>query len=148
MASLDTAAVAALLREYGQRAALRGGNPYRAKAYIRAADRLRALAEPLDQMIAQGRLREIPGVGDVIADIIIRLHANGIHPYLEAMRQEIPASVLEMLSVWGLRPDKVLKLYRELASPRWPNWRQPPAKIGSRASKALAPPCKQRFYGT
>jgi DNA polymerase (family X) len=114
MASLDTAAVAALLREYGQRAALRGGNPYRAKAYIRAADSLSALAEPLDQMIAQGRLREIPGVGDVIADIIIRLHANGTHPYLEAMRQEIPASVLEMLSVWGLRPDKVLKLYREL----------------------------------
>jgi DNA polymerase (family X) len=59
MASLDTAAVAALLREYGQRAALRGGNPYRAKAYIRAADSLSPLAEPLDQMIAQGRLREI-----------------------------------------------------------------------------------------
>jgi hypothetical protein len=33
MASLDTAAVAALLREYGQRSAVRGGNPYRAKAY-------------------------------------------------------------------------------------------------------------------
>ena len=96
MASLDTAAVAALLREYGQRAALRGGNFYRAKAYIRAADSLSALAEPLDQMIAQGRLREIPGVGDVIADIIIRLHANGTHPCLEAMRQEIPASVLEI----------------------------------------------------
>src|SRR4051794_3970353 len=32
--------VAGLLREYAQRTALRGGNPYRAKAYARAADSL------------------------------------------------------------------------------------------------------------
>jgi hypothetical protein len=30
------------------------------------------------------------------------------------MRKEIPAGVLEMLSVPGLRPDKVLKLYQTL----------------------------------
>jgi DNA polymerase (family X) len=30
------------------------------------------------------------------------------------MRKEIPAGVLEMLSVPGLRPDKVLKLYKQL----------------------------------
>jgi DNA polymerase (family 10) len=30
------------------------------------------------------------------------------------MRQEIPSGVLEMLSVPGLRPDKILKLYKEL----------------------------------
>ena len=38
MASLDAPAVARLLMEFGQRTALRGGNPYRAKAYSRAAD--------------------------------------------------------------------------------------------------------------
>jgi len=30
---------------------------------------------------------------------------TGTHPALEAMRKEIPAGVLEMLSVPGLRPD-------------------------------------------
>ena len=30
------------------------------------------------------------------------------------MRKEIPAGVLEMLAVPGLRPDKVLKLHKEL----------------------------------
>jgi DNA polymerase (family X) len=114
MASLDTPAVAALLREYGQRLALRGGNPFRAKAFSRAADSLGALAEPLERMIAQGRLKEIPGVGDAIAGIIARLHAHGTHAALEAMRSEIPAGVLEMLAVPGLRPDKVMKLYKEL----------------------------------
>jgi hypothetical protein len=34
---LDTREVAALLQEYGQRASLRGGNPYRARAYRKAA---------------------------------------------------------------------------------------------------------------
>ncbi|MEA2990837.1 MAG: polymerase [Alphaproteobacteria bacterium] len=114
MDRIDTQAVAQLLREFAQRSALRGGNPYRAKAYSRAADSLTALAVPLDRMVPEGRLREIPGVGDAIADIITKLHGTGTHPTLEAMRKEVPAGVLEMLSVPGLHPDKVLKLYKLL----------------------------------
>jgi DNA polymerase (family 10) len=114
MSPLDASAVAALLREFGQRSALRGGNPFRAKAYARAADNLVALSLPLGQIIAQGRLREIPGIGDAIADIIKKLHATGTHPALEKMRKEIPEGVLEMLTIPGLRADNVLKLYQEL----------------------------------
>ena len=39
----DAAAVAKLLYELGQRMSLRGGNPYRARAYMRAAESLMAL---------------------------------------------------------------------------------------------------------
>ncbi|WP_442869411.1 MULTISPECIES: hypothetical protein [Bradyrhizobium] len=59
MPSLDARGVASLLREYAQRTALRGGNPYRAKAYSRAADSLAALAVPLDALVAEDRLAEI-----------------------------------------------------------------------------------------
>jgi DNA polymerase (family 10) len=111
---LDASEVANLLKEFGQRTALRGGNPFRAKAYVRAADSLLALTVPLDRIVAEDRLRELPGVGAVIADIIARLHRTGSHPALETMRKEIPAGVLEMLSIPGLRPDKVLKLHKEL----------------------------------
>ena len=114
MPSLDTRGVASLLREYAQRTALRGGNPYRAKAYSRAADSLAALAVPLDVLIAEDRLTEIPGVGDAIADIIAKLRKTGTHPSLEKLRKEIPEGVLEMLSVPGLRPEKVLRLYKDL----------------------------------
>ncbi|MFK4507038.1 PHP domain-containing protein [Bradyrhizobium daqingense] len=114
MPSLDTRGVASLLREYARRTALRGGNPYRAKAYSRAADRLATLALPLDVLIAEDRLTEIPGVGDAIAEIIIKLHKTGTHPSLEKLRKEIPEGVLEMLAVPGLRPEKVLRLYRDL----------------------------------
>ncbi|MGY4330915.1 DNA polymerase/3'-5' exonuclease PolX [Bradyrhizobium sp. LB7.2] len=77
MASLDARTIASLLREYAQRTALRGGNPYRAKAYARAADSVTALAVPLDELIAKDRLTEIPGVGEAIADIITKLHKSG-----------------------------------------------------------------------
>jgi hypothetical protein len=59
----------ALLREYAQRASLRGGNPYRVRAYARAADSLATLGEPLEDLIAQGRLTEIPDIGDAIATL-------------------------------------------------------------------------------
>ena len=114
MPTADTKTVATLLREYAQRTALRGGNPYRYKAYSRAADSLSGLAEPLSRLIAEERLTEIPGVGEAIADIITKLHRTGTHPSLEKLRQEIPAGVLEMLMVPGLRPEKVLRLYKDL----------------------------------
>jgi DNA polymerase/3'-5' exonuclease PolX len=114
MPALPAPEVALLLREFGQRTALRGGNPYRSKAYTRAAENLLALTEPLEDLVAEGRLTEIPGVGDAIADIITKLHKTGDHPSLQSMRKEMPADALEMLSIPGLRPDKVLKIYREL----------------------------------
>ena len=114
MTAPDASAVAALLREFGQRSVLRGGNPFRAKAYARAADNLLALSLPIGQIIAQDRLREIPGIGDLIADIIKKLFATGTHPALEKMQKQMPAGVLEMLTIPGLRADKVLKLHQEL----------------------------------
>jgi DNA polymerase (family X) len=114
MSKLDTPSIVKALREFGQRAALRGGNPYRAKAYASAADSLATISVPLDQLVAEGRLTEIPGIGHAIADIITKLHKTGSHPGLEKMRKEFPAGVLEMLTVPGLRPDKVVKIYKTL----------------------------------
>jgi DNA polymerase (family 10) len=114
MTPLNASAVSRLLREFGRRVALRPGNPYRAKAYSRAADNLLALSVPLEEIIRQNRLREIPGIGEAIADIITQLYLTGTHPTLEAMRKEAPESLLELLTIPGLRPDKVLKLHAEL----------------------------------
>ena len=114
MRSLNASDVAKLLQEFGQRTAFRGGNPYRARAYTRAAENLLALAEPLEELVAEKRLREVPGIGDAIADIVTKLHQTGRHPALDAMRKEIPEGVLELLSVPGLRPEKALKIYKEL----------------------------------
>lgn len=67
IAKLDAAAVSKLLRELAQRLELAGGNPYRARAYSRAAENLLLSPLPLEQLIAEDRLTEIPGIGDAIA---------------------------------------------------------------------------------
>jgi DNA polymerase (family 10) len=106
--------VGELLREYAQRTALRGGNPYRAKAYARAADSVGALVEPLDRVVAEDRLTDVPGIGDAIADIVAKLHRTGTHPGLEKVRKEVPDGVLELLSVPGLEPEKAMRLHNDL----------------------------------
>src|SRR4030088_2443614 len=114
MSHLNAADISRLLRELGDRMALQGGNPYRSRAYSRAADNLALSTVPLDQLIAEDRLTEIPGVGDALAAVITRLHETGEHPGLEKMREDAPPGVLEMLRLPGLRPDRVKKLYTDL----------------------------------
>ena len=116
----DTPTIAQLLREFAGRASLRGGNPYRAKAYARAADSLAALVVPLGQVIAAGQLTEIPGIGEAIADIITKMYRTGTHPSLEAMRKEIPAGVLEMLAVPGCDLTRCSSFIRHSVSPHSP----------------------------
>jgi DNA polymerase (family 10) len=110
----DASQVASLLNEFGRRAMLYGGNPYRAKAYLRAAERVALLTEPLQDLLVKQQLQEIPGVGEAIAGVITQLCQTGSHPSLEKMRADVPESVLEMLTIPGLRPDKVMKLHKEL----------------------------------
>jgi DNA polymerase (family 10) len=114
MAKPDKKAVAAVLHELGQRLELEGGNPYRARAYRRAAENLALSPLPLEQLVAERRLTEIPGIGDALAAVIAELHQTGDHPRLASMREATPEGVLEMLRIPGLRPERVRKLHKEL----------------------------------
>ena len=131
MPALAAPEVAKLLHEFGQRTAFRGGNPYRARAYTRAAENLMATTEPLENLVADGRLKEIPGVGDAIADIVTKLHETGSHPALTAMRKEMPAGALEMLTSPGSNPTRSRRFIRSLVSLHLMNSRRPPTKIVS-----------------
>lgn len=111
---LSTTDIARLLAEIGRRATLGGGNPYRAKAYRRAADSLAVVTEPIDRLIAGKRLREVPGVGPGIASAIEELYRTGTHPALAAAGDGLPAGALALLDVPGLRPERAAKLAGEL----------------------------------
>ena len=144
MVKTDTQKVARLLREYAQRTSLRGGNPYRGKAYATAADNLAALSQPLERLIAAGTLTEIPGIGDAIADIITKIHQSGSHPSLDKLRKEVPEGVLELFAVPGLRPDKILKLHQELGISSLAELEKAASEAGSGRLRGLALRCKQR----
>src|SRR3712207_4351399 len=110
MPLLDAPAVAKLLVEIGQRLALAGENPYKARSYSRAAQTLMALTMPLDVVVASGRLQELPGVGAALSKTIEELHRSGTTASLERMRAEFPASALELARIPGLPPKKAVDL--------------------------------------
>jgi DNA polymerase (family 10) len=114
MPKLDAAGISKLLQELALRMELQGDNPYRARAYRRAAENLALTPVPIEQLIAEERLQEIPGIGDALAAVITKLHQSGQHERLDAMRKDFPAGVLEMMRIPGLRADKVRKLHDEL----------------------------------
>lgn len=114
MAKLEAPEVADLLLEIGRRASLEGGNPYKAKAYIRAAESLRSLVIPLGEIICRSELRAIPGIEDGIARRIIQLRDKGTDDGLERLRRNFPGSLLELLSIPRLKPSVILKLHKEL----------------------------------
>src|SRR3954468_221320 len=97
MAKPDAAQVAKTLQELAQRMEFERGNPYRARAYARAAENLSLSPEPLDRLIEEGRLTEIPGIGDAIAAVITKIYQTGQHAGLEAMRKKVPEGVLALL---------------------------------------------------
>ena len=111
MAKLNAAEIAQLLREMGRRMQLEKGNPYRAKAYLRAADNLALTTMPVERLIAEDRLTELPGIGEALAGVIRQLHETGRYQKLDALRAAVPEGVLEMLAVPGLPADRIRKLH-------------------------------------
>jgi DNA polymerase (family 10) len=137
--------VAALLEEIGRRITLHGGNRYRGRAYLQAADRLRALTMPLDRIVAQGALQQIPGIGEALARVITDLHKTGTHPVLEALRSGIPPGVLEMLRIPGLRPERVLALFREQGIASLSALEEAAKSAGWQPCPGLAPRSRERY---
>jgi DNA polymerase (family 10) len=111
---LESNAFGPLLLEIGRRASLEGGNPYKSRAYIRAAESLRTLVVPLDEVIRRSQLRALPDIGDAIARRIIELRERGTDDGLEKLRAKYPSGLLELLSIPRLKPSAVIKLHKEL----------------------------------
>ncbi|MGA1237826.1 MAG: histidinol-phosphatase, partial [Limisphaerales bacterium] len=63
---MDKDQVIAVLEEIGVLLELKGENPFKTRAYASAARRLEGLVEPLERVVAEGRLGELPGVGEAL----------------------------------------------------------------------------------
>jgi DNA polymerase (family 10) len=114
MASVDKSAVVKALRDMSAWLQIKGENAFKTRAYDLAADRIAGLSEDLGQIVAQGRLTDLPGIGASIGQKITELVTTGRMEALEAMRQEFPPRLLELLDVPELGPKKVRALYEQL----------------------------------
>ncbi len=82
--------------------------------YRRAAQNIESLGESIEDVHKQGRLREIPGIGEAIAKKIGEFLDTGALGYLEDLKKEVPEGLLALLNIPGLGPKKVSLLYHEL----------------------------------
>ncbi len=87
---------------------IKGENPFKVRAYERAAEAVGALAQDLEQIRAGEKgLRSLSGVGESIAGKIEELLDTGGCAYHAELLKEIPATVFDMLRIPGIGPKTV-----------------------------------------
>ncbi len=90
---------------------LKGENPFRIRAYRRAALNLKNLTEDLEQLAGAGGLEQIPGIGKDLAAKIQEVLASGRIEFLERLKKEIPESLVSLLTVPGIGPKTAKLVY-------------------------------------
>lgn len=105
--------VEALLQEYADLVAIRGGEAFKARAYEKAARAVGGYPQDVSTLDAKG-LREIPNVGRSVADKILEYLRTGRMPFVDEARASVPAGVRELITIPGLGPRKAMLLYEEL----------------------------------
>jgi DNA polymerase (family 10) len=111
---MDKGKVAELLVEIGTLLELKGENPFKTRAYSNAARALENLTEPLEKVVAENRLGEIPGIGEGIQKKVTELVTTGRLKYYEEIKASVPAGLVEMLQIPGMGPKKARALNEKL----------------------------------
>ena len=93
---------------------LKGDNPFRIRAYRRAAQNLETLTEDVQTLAAQERLDEIPGIGPDLAGKIGEYLETGRMEALESLRREVPAGLADLMGVPGVGPKTAKLLHDRL----------------------------------
>ena len=111
---MDKGKVAEVLVEIGTLLELKGENPFKTRAYSNAARALENLTEPLEKVVAEDRLGEIPGIGEGIQKKVTELVTTGRLKYYEEIKASVPAGLVEMLQIPGMGPKKAKALNEKL----------------------------------
>jgi DNA polymerase (family X) len=106
--------IAALFSEIADFLEIKGENPFRVRAYRRAAQAMEGLAEDVAALADRGELLEIPGIGRDLAGKIQEFLQCGAVEYLEGLRREIPVGVVELMRIHGVGPKTAKLLYEQV----------------------------------
>ena len=65
-------------------------NPFKIRAYQKAARSIEHLSVEVEQLVAEDRLKEVPGAGEAITKKITELVTTGKLDYYEKLKSEFP----------------------------------------------------------
>jgi len=90
-------------------------NPYKVKAYQRAAARIRNMSESLDEMVRdQEDLTRFAGVGEAIASAISEIVTTGTLGKLEKLLAQATPTLASISSYPRLDPKRVMRVCKKL----------------------------------
>ncbi len=78
---------------------LKKENPFKIRAYQKAVRSIEQLPVEVEPLVAEDRLREIPGVGEAIARKITELVTTGKLDYYEKLKAEFPERASTLVNV-------------------------------------------------
>ena len=116
--------VAALFRSIAERLAAQRANPYRVRAYRKAADTIESLEEDIAQVASREALEDIDGVGRDLADKVEEFLKTGMIQAYEALRTPLPETVKTWTQFPGLSESLVSYLYTRLGITTLPDLEQ------------------------
>ncbi len=90
---------------------LKGENPFRIRAYRRAALNLRNMTQDLEGMVTSGTLEEIPGIGKDLAEKIQEIVSTGRLQFLEKLKAQVPGELSTLMTVPGIGPKTAKLVY-------------------------------------
>lgn len=105
--------LAGIFNEIADLLEIKGDNPFRIRAYRRAALNIETLSEDVSN-IPQEELMKIPGIGKDLAGKIGEYMQSGKISSYEELKKEVPGSLALLLSVPGLGPKTAKLLFDEL----------------------------------
>jgi DNA polymerase (family 10) len=87
---------------------------FKPRAYRNAANAVRSLSKNIEEVEEEGKLEEIPGVGEGIAKKIREIIETGSLEYYEKLKKEFPIDFESLSSVEGIGPKTIKILYEQL----------------------------------
>lgn len=105
--------IAELLEETAVLLEIDGANPFKVRAYQRAAQVIAGLTESVCGM-SEEQLGAVPGVGKSLSTHLADIVKSGEFPELAALRAKIPSGLLDLLTLPGLGPKRARMLYDTL----------------------------------
>jgi DNA polymerase (family X) len=106
--------VARVFQQIADLLRIKGENVFKVRAYENAARTIDHLPVEVSQIAADGRLSEIPGVGEAISRKITELIDTGHLQFYEDLEASLPEGVLTLLSVPGIGPRLAYRLAVEM----------------------------------
>lgn len=106
--------IAKIFRDIVSILEIKGDNPFRIRAYERAAQNIESLVEDIEDYAEQDKLKQIPGIGDDLSDKIKEFVKTGKIKFYSELKKQVPAGILELLEIPGIGPKTAKLLYEQL----------------------------------